>query len=89
MSAEQSSELARVSHRLSSAILSFARSCVANDEAHFFLTDLLAYVSQQVPCAPGSPERVLRDLRAKGQLEYRCKSRRNSLYVITNIKGEP
>lgn len=83
---QQSTELDRVSTRLAATILCFVRHCVANDEAHFFMSDLLAHVSAQVQCAPGSPERVLRDMRAKGQLDYKCVRRSNSLYKILSIK---
>jgi hypothetical protein len=49
--------------------------------AEFTAGDLRAYISYQVgQVAPGSPDRILRDLRQRGVINYELVSRAKSLY---------
>lgn len=48
----------------------------------FYLNDLVGSVRMWRYVAPGSPERVMRDLRQKKVIDYRLVSRRYSLYEV-------
>ena len=72
----QAAELARVSVRISAAIVRFMRTA-----GQFHADDLRAYVESEVgACAPGSADRIMRDLRQKQVINYVLLSRRGSLY---------
>jgi len=71
-----------VSSRIGSAILDF---CCAQVGQEFHADDLRRFVSQKVGlCAPGSADRVLRDLRQRGAIDYVCVSRSESLYFLNS-----
>lgn len=75
---EQQENLDRVSARIGRAILEFFGR---NQE--FFADELRKSVTQQVGAvAPGSADRVMRDLRQKGIIDYRCVSRSQSKYKV-------
>lgn len=72
-----------VSERLAPTILEFCREHVGKQ---FFADDLRKYVRHKVgSCAPGSADRVLRDLRQRGELEYSVVNRRKSLYYMEKV----
>ena len=72
--------LETVSSRIGSAILDF---CCAKVGQEFHADDLRRFVSQKVGlCAPGSADRVLRDLRQRGAIDYVCISRSESRYFL-------
>jgi hypothetical protein len=49
------------------------------------MSDLLAYTTNAVHgVAPASPDRILRDLRAKGVIKVECISRSQSLYRVSH-----
>jgi hypothetical protein len=76
---EQGAHLARVSDRISDAILAFQTVCGPDEQ--WYMDDLRLHVIREVGAvAPASPDRVLRQLRAKRLLNYRVVSRRRSLY---------
>ena len=69
-----------VASRIGSAILDF---CSARGGQEFHADDLRRFVAQKVGlCAPGSADRVLRDLRQRGAIDYVCISRSESLYFL-------
>lgn len=79
-----SDHLGRVSERIAEAILAFC-----GNRTEFHADDLRRYVREQVgEIAPSSPDRVLRELRKKGRINYRVKNRRESLYEVVRDKGE-
>lgn len=53
----------------------------------FHADDLRRYVTANVigGCAPGSADRVLRDLRQQGTIIYEVMNRRESLYLIERV----
>lgn len=48
----------------------------------FTMNELTSYVMSREPVAPDSPGRILRQLKRKGVLNYRVKSRKNSQYEV-------
>lgn len=74
----QRQHLDSVSARISGAILEFFR---LHDGLNFFADDLRKYVTSKAGVvAPGSADRVMRDLRQKNLIAYRCVNRAQSLY---------
>jgi cytochrome c551/c552 len=85
-SVEQQQHLARVSHTIAPAILAFLRErLAAGGRPDFVMADLHAYVNARHPGAPGSPDRVLRDLRQRGECDYEVVSRRASRYRVISV----
>jgi len=79
----QDQELRRCTSKMAQAILQFCRGRLSENAAQFHAEDLRRYLSyDHINFAPGSPDRVLRALRAKRLLEYQNVDRRNSLYEI-------
>lgn len=78
---EQQANIDRVSDRIAGAILTFCRQRVGKT----FHADELRQHCESVcgKTAPGSADRILRDLRAKGSLSYSVVSRSQSLYHLT------
>lgn len=75
---EQPTELKRVTSRIANAVLAF---CHGKNEFH--AAALREHVDTKCGVtAPGSADRVLRSLRAQGLLDYKCISRRDSLYQL-------
>ena len=75
-----------VSERIGAAVIKFCEIVCGKT---FFADDLRKYVRSVVgEVAPGSPDRILRDLRQKGKLGYRVVSRRESIYEALWI-GKP
>ena len=76
---EQNENLHRVRSRISAAIVEFIK-----ERSTFHADELRQHVSDRVlgRLAPGSSDRVLRDLRQTGILNYRVVSRRGSLYEM-------
>jgi transposase len=81
MSQSQNKYLGRVEARLAEAI----REYIIRPGQRFHLSELTEWVRNRVgECAPDSPARILRHLRNTGALNYRCVSRAQSLYEVTN-----
>jgi Fe2+ or Zn2+ uptake regulation protein len=75
--------LERVSSRIGAAVLSF---CQAHKQFH--AGELHQHVEQATGVsAPASADRILRDLRQRGVVEYRVVSRRESLYEVVNVRA--
>jgi hypothetical protein len=72
--------LERVSERIAAANQVF---CEGRRGSTFHADELRAHVRAACgPVAPGSPDRVLRDLRQRGLIAYELVSRRDSLYRL-------
>ena len=77
------SYLDSVSSRIATAITDF---CAINEGAEFHADDLRRYVTVTVgTCAPGSADRVLRDLRQKGAVDYEVVNRAAALYRVRSV----
>lgn len=71
-------DLARVSERISAAVLEFC-----GRTSRFHMTELVAFVRDRVgTVAPDSASRILRQLRRAGKVRYRVVDRSASLYQI-------
>jgi uracil-DNA glycosylase family 4 len=83
---EQAEELERVSARISAAVFAFLeRIGVAGS---FHAEALRDWVVSEIRVAPSSADRILRDLRARGSIDYKVLNRRQSLYYILHL-GAP
>lgn len=72
--------LSRVSDRIAAAIQEF---CEGRRGQTFRADDLRAHVLERCGAvAPGSPDRILRDLRQRGLVAYEVVDRRASLYRL-------
>lgn len=79
----QAEHLASVSSRIGDAIIEFARRRVG---CEWHADDLREHVTRTVgTVAPGSADRVLRDLRQRGAIEYVVVSRAASRYRVDSI----
>ena len=82
-SGTQSGHLGRVRSKIGAAIMAFCR-----ERSTFHADDLHAHVNATCGAtAPASADRVLRDLRQDGQLDYVVEDRRRSAYRITFVKS--
>lgn len=81
---EQREELDRVRSRIGFAVLCFCR-----EHRSFHADDLRRWVIETAGiAAPASADRVLRDLRQRGKLNYIVTSRRASQYVVLFVAGD-
>lgn len=79
----QAEHLASVSSRIGDAIMQFAAARVGRQ---WHADDLRLHVTHAVgTVAPGSADRVLRDLRQRGAIEYVVVSRAGSLYRVNAV----
>lgn len=92
MPTDNSAHLERVSSRIGEAIMGFCRDrlwvrdqCGAASGT-FRVDDLRRWVALYAgPVAPASPDRVLRQLRKDGKVEYRVVDRAKSLYEVVSV----
>lgn len=84
---EQTANITRVSSEIGSHVTTFLNRHL-NKEFH--VEELRQFVFSQVKgyVAPASPDRILRDLRAKGIVNYAVVNRRKSLYRALPVKGQ-
>jgi hypothetical protein len=84
-SGRQEEELERVSLRIGASILAFFQD--RGLENFYRADDLREWVTQNVgPIAPGSADRIMRNLRQKRVINYKVISRSESLYQIKPIR---
>ena len=87
---EQADELARVRSRLGELVVAFWRHCMDEGPATFTADELREYIATRLPTAPASADRILRDLRQKGRINYRVVNRRASQYeALAPAPAEP
>lgn len=80
---QQDDNLDRVSARIGAAILEFYWLRTEAGQPEFHVEDLRRHVNATVGMtAPGSSDRVMRDLRQKGIIFYKLLNRAESLYLI-------
>ena len=82
---EQQRQLKRVGGRIGEIVLEFCRKY----RGEFHATLLHEYVKQRAGThiAPDSPNRILRLLAKQGAVSYEVVNRSQSLYKITEVKG--
>jgi len=72
-----------VSSRIGMSIIEFCRTEVGHQ---FYAEDLRKWVDLRAgPVAPGSADRILRDLRQRGFIDYVVVNRAHSLYQLTGL----
>lgn len=80
---DQPEERERVRQRIGAALKAYLVTKVGR-EVH--ADELRRHVEAVVGVvAPGSADRILRDLRVRGEVEYTCTSRRKSLYRVDRV----
>jgi hypothetical protein len=75
-------QLQRVEANAADAVLAFYQQRLNSEDRTFTADQLRFYVSNNISgrVSPGTPDRVLRNLRAKGLLDYVVLNRGKSLY---------
>lgn len=82
---DQSVELKRVSSRISRFVVDFFESLETGSQFH--AADLKQFVADKNEnIAPGSPDRIMRDLRKRGIINYELVSRPKSLYRKVEVQ---
>jgi hypothetical protein len=83
-------QLARVALNLNQLIVEFWKLRLSSAEKNFFTsTELRQYVNRSnFGTAPASADRVLRDLRKKGKVNYAVVNRGKSLYLALPVGTE-
>jgi hypothetical protein len=81
----QGTELTRVRGVLREAIIAFCALRLTTGKPVFHADDLRDFVASFADVAPGSPDRVLRDLRKHGVVRYTLESRTKSRYRIDGV----
>lgn len=78
-------EKMRVAHRLGTEIVFWCKRRMEAGKPQFHGEELRKFIFEEkgIDCAPASPDRILRYLRACGVVGYKCLSRRESLYELT------
>ncbi len=74
---EQGPEIDRVRSRIAPLVIAFWR---AHIDREFFVEELRRFITDAKIAAPASPDRILRDLRQRGVINYIVISRSRSLY---------
>jgi ribosomal protein S25 len=76
---EQTKQLRRVSNAIATHVIEFIDK---HEGREFSNAELHSYVAERSPIAPGSADRILRDLKAKGAVRYELRNRAKSLYYV-------
>jgi ribosomal protein S25 len=82
---EQTENLSRVRNAIAKHVEAFLER---NINREFHSAELHSYVAERVMITPGSADRIMRDMRAKGIINYELKNRRKSLYVALPVRGQ-
>lgn len=82
---EQGAQLERVTSELAQRVLAFCEVRRKINEPRFRADELREHINLSgVAVAPGSPDRVLRELRKRGLVDYEVIDRRRSIYELKN-----
>ena len=84
----QTEERVRVTSVIGMTVLRFLRVRLASGHVEFHADELRKFVAEHVllPNAPGSADRILRDLRQAGRCHYEVVNRRASLYRVVSVR---
>jgi|SRR5580765_7822071 len=85
---EQQENIARVRSRIGKAVQTFVLAKAKETDQSFHAEELRAAVEAVAPGAPGSPDRILRDLRQRGFINYAVVNRAASLYVALPLRKQ-
>ncbi len=81
---QQTANLDRVRSKIGLAVLAFAKARLET-QPEFVITELYKFVADGFSIAPASADRILRDLRQNGQLDYTIVNRRQSRYKVLSV----
>jgi len=85
----QQQELTRVKQSIGRLVEEFVMNRLQTGQPRFHMEDLHAYILAQVLTAPASTDRILRQLRLDGKINYRVINRAESCYeIITESTSE-
>ena len=85
---EQATQIARVGGVIAQLIVGFCHARLLANVSEFHADELQAHVHRHTAgcSAPGSADRILRDLRRKGRVSYVVVNRAQSLYRILSVQ---
>jgi hypothetical protein len=81
---EQPAQLARVAGKTAAVIIEFFSTLSVGQDFH--ADELRQFVAQRLTVAPGSPDRIMRELRRHGEVSYQVVNRAKSLYRKTQCE---
>jgi hypothetical protein len=81
---EQDKQLARVLGKTAGVIIEFFSTLSAGQDFH--ADELRKFVAERLTVAPGSPDRIMRELRRQGRVGYEVINRSQSLYRKTTCE---
>lgn len=87
MNPEQSDNLERVHAAIGPIVLRFCADRLLFGGL-FRADELRDYVAESVPTAPASSDRILRQLKQEGAVDYEVVNRRGSLYRVLSVTGK-
>jgi hypothetical protein len=85
----QAQQMTRVRDGIGGDIVAFWKGRLAGTtrDRLFYAADLYAFLeARQHKTAPGSPDRVMRDMRTRREINYRLVSRSKSLYEAIHLE---
>lgn len=81
----QTAELSRVTNNIRGHIIAFAKERLTWGQPQFRMPELHDYIRKNARIAPASPDRVLRQLRKEGKVNYRVVSLAASQYELLAV----
>jgi len=72
----------------SEIVLNFAKIKIANKTPYFFSEELFRFVSAIKAVAPGTPDRILRQLKKDNMIDYTVVNRPVSFYRIDRVRAK-
>ena len=85
----QQQELNRVKNNIGDLVEAFVKDRWASGKTRFYIKELHAYIAARTEIAPASPDRILRQLRRDGKINYVVTDRRASCYLLTERDNRP
>ena len=85
----QTEELSRVQANIGELVERFVLDRWQTGRPRFYIQDLHDYIAARTQIAPASPDRILRQLRLEGKIDYTVVSRSESCYEITALNQGP
>jgi len=82
----QNVELSMVTTSIKHLVFSFLKECWLSGQHVFVMRELHDYILNKASIAPGSPDRVLRQLRLNGDCDYKVLNRSMSTYEILGCR---
>ena len=81
----QTQQINRVKRKIGQLVTDFVYEVWQRSEKTFYVGELQQYVRARLPAAPASPDRILRQLRREGMLDYEVIDRSASRYRVLSV----